>query len=131
MLPPKKTPPDQRELQRVFARLSVADRQSVLAFAQFLAQRDEAQVPATGEEVSRQPISIERPEEESVVAAIRRLAQTYPMLNKDELLHESSSLMTGHVMQGHAAPEVIDKLEALFAQAYERYAADNANQEAD
>jgi hypothetical protein len=125
MLPPKKTSPKQqgvqRELLQVYERLSGVDQQSVLAFAQFLAQR-EGVLPAAPS-VPQEPLAIDRPQDESVVHAIRRLAETYPMLNRDEMLHEASNLMSSHVLHGNPAAAVIDKLEALFADTYERYAA--------
>jgi hypothetical protein len=131
MLPPKKTSAELRELQRVFAGLNKADKQSVLAFAQFLSQREGAQTPQPAARILQQPVDIPRPEGESVVHAIRRLAETYPMLNKDELLHEASNLMSSHVLHGNPAAAVINKLEALFADAYERYAAGQSQQDAD
>jgi len=126
MLPPKKpSPTAQQQLERVFAELNAANRESLLAFAQFLRDRqgpDDTGLP----EVPQQPLDIPRPEEESVVGAIRRLARTYPMLNKDELLHASSSLMSSHILHGRPASEVIDELETLFADAYGRYAPDES-----
>lgn len=122
MLPPKKSNPEQRELLQHFAALDDGNRASLLAFAAFLRERQGDDVGAPVE-VPSEPLAIERPEQESVVAAIRRLSQTYPMLNKDELLHKASNLMSAHVLQGRDAAAVIDELEALFAEAYERYAA--------
>ena len=134
MLPPKKTSPkqqaSQRELQRLFDRLNDADRHSLLAFAQFLAGRDGLSWDEPVHQVAQQPLEIPRPQDESVVHAIRRLSETYPMLNKDELLHEASGLMSSHVLHGNPASAVIDKLEALFADAYERYAAGNSSGQA-
>lgn len=133
MLPPKKNSPKQqgaqRDLLRLFDSLNSTDQQSLLAFAQFLAQRDG--LVATELRVPQEPLEIPRPAGESVVHAIRRLSETYPMLNKDELLHEASNLMSSHVLHGNPAEAVIDKLEALFADAFERYASgqssDNSN----
>ena len=51
---------------------------------------------------------------------MRRLSQTFHMLDKDDLLHEASELMTAHVMQGKPADEVIDELEVVFRRHYER-----------
>ena len=127
MLPPKNTSPKQqaaqRELQRLFASLNDTDRQSLLAFAQFLAERNGSLSKEPEQQAVQHPLDIPRPQDESVVHAIRRLSETYPMLNKDELLHEASSLMSSHVLHGNPASAVVDKLEALFADAYERYAA--------
>jgi hypothetical protein len=55
------------------------------------------------------------------VKAIKRLMATYPMLDRDKLLHETSGHMTRHVIHGKPAAEVIDELEAMFAQHYERH----------
>jgi len=126
MLPPKKTASTQRQqLEQVFAELDPANRDTLLAFAEFLVGRQPPAEDAPAE-VAQRPLEIPRPADESVVAAIRRLAKTYPMLNKDELLHQSSSLMGGHVLHGRPASEVIDELETLFADAYGRYAADES-----
>jgi len=126
MLPPKKTvSPQQRELLDLFARLDADNRDSLLAFAAFLLQR-QGESPSEPAALPTQPLQIPRPNDESVVAAIRRLSQTYPMLNKDELLHQASNLMSAHVLHGQSAQQVVDELEALFAKAYERYAAENA-----
>lgn len=129
MLPPKKISPELRELQRLFAGLNAGDRQSVLAFAQFLGQRGEAPGLEPAAAIPREPLDIPRPQGESVVHAIRRLAETYPMLDKDELLHEASNLMSSHVLHGNPADAVVERLEALFADAYERYAAEDNKQD--
>jgi hypothetical protein len=54
-----------------------------------------------------------------VVAAIRRLSRTYPMLGGEELLSDASALMSRHVLQGHPATAVIDELETLFRERFE------------
>ena len=64
---------------------------------------------------------LSRPEEESVIAAVRRLSQTYHMLDKGQMLHETSSLVTAHVVQGRPAPEVIDELQTLFESRYHEH----------
>jgi len=66
-----------------------------------------------------QPRYTPRPEQESVVAAIKRLNATYFMLEDHAgLLNEASVLMTQHVMQGRDINEVIDELETVFARFY-------------
>ena len=50
--------------------------------------------------------------------AIRRLSKTYFMVEKKDLLHETSGLMAEHVMQGKSAPDVIKALEVLFQHHY-------------
>jgi hypothetical protein len=110
---------DERRLGRLFRALDPQSRETLLAFAEFL---------ATGREPSRvvdqapqQPLPEPRPADESVVAAIRRLRRVYPMLAGASLLNEASSLMAAHVMHGRPAQEVIDELEQLFASRYDEY----------
>jgi hypothetical protein len=55
------------------------------------------------------------------VAAIKRLSDTYFMLDRSLLLDETSSLMTAHLMSGRSAVEVVDELEQLFQQKYQEY----------
>lgn len=43
------------------------------------------------------------------------------MLNADDLLNETSSLMAQFMVQGRAAEDVIDDLERVFAEHYQRY----------
>ncbi len=107
--------PDKR-LCALFTNLSEADRQTLLAFAEFLYARQQAS--SLPELAPPQPIPHARPAQESVVAAIKRLAATYPMLDKSKMLHETAGLMTQHLMQGRAASEIIDELESVFLRYY-------------
>ena len=110
----------QRRLLERFDALSTADRETLLAFADFLASRS-----ATAEPVVALPADeaqpIERPAEETVVAAIKRLTLTYPMIDRGLVLHETSDLMSQHILQGRPAVDVIDALEALFLQHYRQH----------
>lgn len=108
----------ERELRRLFRDLNEQDQATLLSFAEFLAGRSqpESAMPT----VFPEPEVIPRPEQESVVKAIKRLTATYPMIEKDKLLHETSGLMGAHLMQGRAAPDVINDLQTLFAEHYER-----------
>ncbi len=104
-----------KRLKHIFSELPEAEQKSLVDFGEFLLSR-----------VDRNPPSLEinlipRPETESVIAAIKRLTQSYPMLERGQLFNETSSLMTQHVMQGRAASEVIDELEALFVKHYHRF----------
>lgn len=118
MLPPKQpSDPGQRELLNLFRQLDPQRRQGLLDYARYLAQQSgigDGQVAVPAE-----PLGLPRPAEETVVAAIRRLSENYPMLNRDGLLHDASALMTSHVMQGRKALDVIDDLEELFARAFQ------------
>jgi hypothetical protein len=107
--------------------LSAEEQRSLLAFARFLAQHgaDFPRLPAVPAAADRkpeplpEPKAIERPESEKVVAAIKRLSQTYFMLDKTRMLGHTSGLMTQHIMAGREAREVIDELESLFRKEYE------------
>lgn len=116
-------PKEQRRLLRLYSGLDGKRRESLLAFAEFLWQQQEqesAQAPAEASGPSL-PEDIPRPQEESVVAAMRRLTKTFPMIDRDALLDRATSLMTAHMLQGQPAAEVIDELEVLFQEHYEIY----------
>jgi hypothetical protein len=106
-----------RRLTEVAARLPEDQQRTLLEFAEFLASRlPEAESDAPLPE----PKDIPRPEQESVIKAMRRLSETYYMLERGPLLNETSALMAQHVMHGRTAVEVIDELEVVFARHYEK-----------
>lgn len=108
---------NEKKLLQQFRSLTENQRQTLLDFAAFLAAREE--VAGATEPV--QPVPMERPAQESVVKAIKRLMATYPMLERNKLLHETSNQMTRHVIHGIPAVTVIDDLEVLFHRHYEAY----------
>ncbi|MBV2093156.1 MAG: hypothetical protein KUF72_19930 [Candidatus Thiodiazotropha sp. (ex Ctena orbiculata)] len=105
----------------LFEQIAPSERDSLLAFAEFLSQRRSQEAVVVERNSSLEPKPLERPGDESVVKAIKRLSESYFMLERDRLLDETSSLMTSHIMQGRAAVEVIDDLEALFKKHYQDY----------
>ncbi len=107
-----------KQLQTLMSQLSAEQQQSVIDFAEFLTQRKNQVVT---DSVRRTPENIERPAEESVVEAIKRLKQTYHMLDTSDLLNQASALMGQHILQGREASSVIDDLQALFQTSYEAY----------
>lgn len=108
----------QEKLIGVFERLSPADQSSVLSFAEFLLSRAApALAPAVAVEMP-EPVLGPRPQDEKVVAAIKRLSKAYYMLDKSKMLGVTSDLMTQHILQGREAMEVIDELEQIFADHY-------------
>jgi len=122
LLAPKiNLPPDQRSLIRAYTRLNKEQRATLLAFAEFLASRKDAEADVDENPAWPEPKSLPRPERESVIGAIKRLSESYFMLDRSELLTETSSLMSAHVMQGREAAAVIDDLEALFAANYAQH----------
>lgn len=120
MLPPKpRLSPDRQRLLDLYGRLDPAGRETLLSFAEFLIERAVPGEVATAAE-RPVPVEIPRPSQESVIAAIRRLSASFHMLDKSLLLHETSELVTAHIMQGRPAAEVIDELEVVFRRHYER-----------
>jgi len=107
---------EQHRLQQIFKQLPPEHQQTLLAFAEFLQNRIVSKPTPPW-----QPKYLPRPPEESVVAAIKRLSKSYPMLNKAKMLDETSSLMTEHILQGRDKVSVIDELEAIFEQHYEEF----------
>jgi len=101
--------PSAKTLAEIFDYLPEKDQQTLFEFAEFLKSRAPEPKAAI-----KEPLGIPRPDEESVVSAIKRLKQNYPMLQQKELLHEVSSHMMAHMMQGKAAIDVINELEDLF-----------------
>ena len=114
MPPPSKikTAHLERRLTALYEAMSDAARHMLLEYAEFLASRHERP------ELSLEPLDIPRPETEAVVAAIRRLVATFMMIERDTLFHETSALMTQHIMQSRPARAVIDDLEILFQRHY-------------
>ena len=127
MLRPKiNLPSDQRKLLQLYTSLNEQGRENLVAFAEFLAIRGRADAsPEPLQPVEPKPIP--RPESESVIGAIRRLSESYYMVDKSLLLTETSSLMTAHLMHGREATEVIDELEALFARHFQKHHASSAD----
>lgn len=111
--------PEERRLLRAFRALPDTQRQGLMDYAEFLVERVSPLEQAT----PVVPLEIPRPEKESVVKAIKRLRHTYPMIDRAKILHETSALMTQHLVHGKAAAEVIDELEGLFRRHYEGHAA--------
>jgi hypothetical protein len=111
---------EQRRLLNLFDKLDRQNRDTLMVFAEFLATRvpvDEGAAQTAPE----QPKAIQRPRKESVVAAIRRLSETFFMLDRQDMLNDTASLMGAHVMHGRPAADVIDELESVFKTHYDRY----------
>ena len=109
---------EQDKLVALFTALDRQDQRSLLAFAEFLHGRAAGSLPAPSPVPAPEPIP--RPEQESVVAAMKRLSRSYPMVDKSQVLHQASALMAEHIMQGKDAVEVIDELEVIFERRYRK-----------
>lgn len=101
-------------LLAAFEGLDEAQQEALMDFAAVLAARDDGSATAL---TQRGPEP--RPAEESVVAAIRRLTRNYPAAERRRLMGPLSVLMAEHALQGRAAVEVIDELEAVFEKHHE------------
>ena len=112
----------EQHLTELFRQLSAADQLTLLAFGEFLASRGSsgAVVPVKEAVVIADPVVIERPPGESIVAALKRLSKTYPMLDKTKTLAASSDLVATNIMQGADPVEVINQLEGIFRSLYEK-----------
>ena len=72
------------------------------------------------------PENVPRPEQETVVGAIKRLKVTYHMVESMAVFSEASSLMTDHMVKGRDVVEVIDEMEVLFEDAYKKLVQGNS-----
>lgn len=107
--------PSAKLISEIFDYLPEKDQNTLFEFAEFLKSR--APVPTSE---TKDPLGISRPDEESVVGAIKRLKKNYPMISQKELLNETSEYMMKHMMQGMPAVEVIDELEVMFEIRYKK-----------
>jgi hypothetical protein len=112
----------EQHLLGLLRQLGPSEQANLLAFAEFLCSRQ----PASAARNPVQPLAIpepepvERPPVESVVAGLKRLARTYPMLDKSEMLSATSDIVATHIMKGTEPATVIDQLEGIFREHYER-----------
>lgn len=121
------TPEQKEAFIELVEKLSVADQATLVRFAEFLSSQPTdsaadsvATTAASAPAEAPEPEYLPRPAEEKVVAAVKRLSQTYFMLDKKKMLGVTSDLVTQHVLQGRGAVEVIDELEELFSRHYQQ-----------
>lgn len=107
-----------QRVRDIMEQLPPPQAQALLEYAEFLLVRY-----GTAPAVEPAPQILPRPAGESVVAAIKRLRASYPMLDAAKLLDETASLMSEHVLRGRAAGDVIDALEQLFRRHYQLHIA--------
>ncbi len=104
-----------RRLLDLYGQMDEPARSSLLDYAQFLNQRRQQ---ATEQKPPSKKLDIPRPDDESVIAAIKRLRQTYPMLDSKQLINQTSLYLSENLLQGQKAQVVIDKLEVYFDKQY-------------
>ena len=105
----------EKQLLDLFERLAPEQQDRLIAFAEFLGGSAPDAAGAASE-----PVAIPRPDGETVPMAIRRLVRTFPILDRKRLMAEASQFMAQHALEGRAAAEVIDELEAVFARHYQK-----------
>jgi CDP-glycerol glycerophosphotransferase (TagB/SpsB family) len=110
-----------QQLIQLFEGLDQQGRNSLLDYAEFLSNKSQQNVSAQDPQVKHEPVYQERPSEETVLAAIKRLRVSYFMIDTDGMINQTSSLMTQFMLQGRPASEVIDDLELLFKDHYQKY----------
>lgn len=96
-------------------------RRSLSDFADFLY----AQADPVVKEIPP-PEAIPRPQQETVVGAVKRLKLKYPMIESMKIFSAASQLMTDHMVKGRDVVEVIDEMEILFETAYKNLLAESA-----
>ena len=104
-----------KSLIDLFESLDAERQASLLDFAEFLYAKGDLPV----KEISS-PLDIERPDSETVVGAIKRLKQTYPMIESMAVFSSASELMTEHMVKGRNAVDVIDEMEQIFEEFYSK-----------
>jgi hypothetical protein len=112
----------ERQLLDFYRRLGPDGQATLLSFAEFLCQRGTSTADSPRAEAVEipEPVPIVRPEQESVVAGLKRLSQTYPMLSKTEMLTATSELVARNIMLGTDPAQVIDQLEDIFLEHYRK-----------
>lgn len=110
--------PGDKKLVEIFRQLSESDQFALLAFAEFLGSRPKEEKRFRRE--LEKPKQVTPKQNESVIAALKRLSASYPMLNKAKMLNETSVLVSQHVMEGRDRQEVISELEAVFEKHYQK-----------
>jgi len=110
----------EKRLRAIYAELPEEQRKALLEFGEFLHHR----YSQSSRPERTTPLGLPRPAEESVIAALKRLASNYPMLSRSALLDETAPLVMEHVQNGVAASEVIDQFETIFLRHYERFTAE-------
>ncbi len=77
-------------------------------------------MPKAEPEIIIEPVDIPRPETETIIGAVKRLSETYHMLSKDKMLHETADLVGQSMMGTRDTADVIDDLEQVFRRYYEK-----------
>ncbi|HEB85734.1 MAG TPA: Crp/Fnr family transcriptional regulator [Gammaproteobacteria bacterium] len=134
----------EQRLREILCSLPEAEADSLLDYAEFLLMRapqkqllqtlssaaagasmaglSSMPVPLSEAEpaINIEPANIPRPETETIIGAVKRLSETYHMLSKDKMLHETADLVGQSMMGTRDTVDVIDDLERVFRRYYEK-----------
>ena len=111
---------DNKALIELYDSMDDERKRSLCDFADFL----HAQAEPVSKEIP-EPDDIPRPEQETVVGAVKRLKTKYHMVESMTVFSAASALMTDHMVKGRDVAEVIDEMEMLFEDAYKNLLQDN------
>jgi len=106
---------NESRLLEIFETLNEERQDSLIDYAEFLQSKGDL----VNKEVPEK-VEIERPEDETVVGAIKRLKSTYPMIESMSIFSAASSLMTEHMISGRDSVEVIDEMQIIFEEHYQK-----------
>ena len=106
---------NKKSLIEIFETLDAERQASLFDFAEFLQSKGDLVVKELTE-----PVEIIRPDKETVVGAIKRLKETYPMIESMKVFSSASELMTDHMVKGRDAVEVINEMEKIFEDFYQK-----------
>lgn len=107
--------PTSSNLAEIFDTLDDERKASLFDYAEYLQSKGGLVKKEIGE-----PVDIPRPDKETVVGAVKRLKQTYPMVESMTVFSAASSLMTEHMVNGRDVVEVIDEMEKLFEESFDK-----------
>ncbi|MBF0182951.1 MAG: Crp/Fnr family transcriptional regulator [Magnetococcales bacterium] len=114
--------PVEQERNRLLAaweKLGREEQRNLRLFAEFLVQQSGG--AGQSKEIPQEPLPIAKGENESAVAAMKRLKKSYPMIEADFSLLESASQLLLKRIMGTPDAEVIGELETLFASRYQEW----------
>lgn len=103
------------KLTDIFDTLDDERKASLIDYAEYLQSKGGLVTREIGD-----PLDIPRPDSETVVGAVKRLKKTYPMIESMTVFSAASSLMTEHMVNGRDVIEVIDDMEKLFEESFEK-----------
>ncbi|MBF0383522.1 MAG: Crp/Fnr family transcriptional regulator [Magnetococcales bacterium] len=104
---------ERAELLAAFRELNKVNKNTLIQFANFLQSQQTDEQP-----ISKEPLDLPKPDDETAVKALKRLKQSYPMIDADMSLLDDASRLLMEKITGTPDQEVIEKLEALFLERF-------------